>query len=334
MTDQIITPEYQEEKEMREENGFQGKEQAVQLYNEPKSVHVSDHASIDDLKDQVQVIQQAMKSVMKNDEHFGVIPGTNKPTLLKPGAEKLSLLFRLAPKYAVDRFDMENGHREYEVRCTLVHINTGNFIGEGVGSCSTMEKKYRYRKAGRVCPECGEESIIKGKKEYGGGWLCFQKKGGCGKKWKDGAKEIESQSAGQVENPDIADAYNTVLKMAKKRAHVDAILTATAASDIFTQDVEDMPEFSESNKSPEKSSKPEKKPSKEASKKDTEKKWLNEGMDDWMKAEGAIKAGEIEPWELRKRYKVNKANMEYFKTLKADATAEMDKKFEEEELPF
>jgi hypothetical protein len=30
--------------------------------------------------------------------------------------------------------------------------------------------------------------------------------------------------------------------MAKKRAHVDAILTATAASDIFTQDIEDMPE--------------------------------------------------------------------------------------------
>ena len=28
--------------------------------------------------------------------------------------------------------------------------------------------------------------------------------------------------------------------MAKKRAHVDAVLTATAASDIFTQDVEDM----------------------------------------------------------------------------------------------
>jgi hypothetical protein len=46
----------------------------------------------------------------------------------------------------------------------------------------------------------------------------------------------------KMENPDIADQYNTVLKMAKKRAHVDAILTATGASDIFTQDVEDMPE--------------------------------------------------------------------------------------------
>jgi hypothetical protein len=45
-----------------------------------------------------------------------------------------------------------------------------------------------------------------------------------------------------VEHDNPADYYNTVLKMAKKRAHVDAILTATAASDIFTQDVEDMPE--------------------------------------------------------------------------------------------
>jgi hypothetical protein len=44
----------------------------------------------------------------------------------------------------------------------------------------------------------------------------------------------------QQENPDIADTYNTVLKMAKKRAHVDAMITATAASDIFTQDVEDI----------------------------------------------------------------------------------------------
>ena len=42
-----------------------------------------------------------------------------------------------------------------------------------------------------------------------------------------------------MENPDLADVYNTVLKIAKKRAHVDASLTATAASDIFTQDMED-----------------------------------------------------------------------------------------------
>lgn len=36
------------------------------------------------------------------------------------------------------------------------------------------------------CPECGKASaVIKGKVEYGGGWLCFGKKGGCGAKWQD-----------------------------------------------------------------------------------------------------------------------------------------------------
>jgi hypothetical protein len=43
-----------------------------------------------------------------------------------------------------------------------------------------------------------------------------------------------------VENEDIADVFNTVLKMGKKRAFVDAVLSATAASDIFTQDIEEM----------------------------------------------------------------------------------------------
>jgi len=37
-----------------------------------------------------------------------------------------------------------------------------------------------------------------------------------------------------------ADVYNVVLKQAKKRALVDAVLTATAASDHFTQDLEDL----------------------------------------------------------------------------------------------
>ena len=48
------------------------------------------------------------------------------------------------------------------------------------------------------------------------------------------------QDRQRVEYDNPADYYNTALKMAKKRAHVDAILTATAASDCFTQDVEDM----------------------------------------------------------------------------------------------
>jgi len=202
----------------------------------------SDSMTMEQIIRQVCFVQEVTKSVMQNGTHYGTIPGCgNKPTLLKPGSEMLNMTFRLAPSYDVENIDMGNGHREYRVTCTLNHINSGAFVGQGVGSCSTMESKYRYRKAEQTCPECGESAIIRGKKEYGGGWLCFAKKGGCGAKFNDGDKAIENQEMGRVEYEDIADYYNTCLKMAKKRAVVDATLTATAASSMFTQDIEDNP---------------------------------------------------------------------------------------------
>lgn len=196
------------------------------------------------VREQINLVQQVMKDAMKDGEHFGKIPGCgDKPTLLKAGAEKLCFTFRLSPEFEVDERDLGNGHREYRVTCRLVGINSGKVMGCGVGSCSTMESKYRWRTQERKCPTCGAAAIIKGKEEYGGGWLCWPKKGGCNAKYSDVDARITSQPTGRTENPDIADTYNTVLKMAKKRAHVDATLTATAASDIFTQDVEDGDEY-------------------------------------------------------------------------------------------
>jgi hypothetical protein len=192
--------------------------------------------------DQVTLIQKAMHSVMKKEEHYGVIPGTQKPTLFKPGAEKLCMLFRLAPSYELTETHEDNGHYSVRVICKLVHIPTGNFVGEGLGYCTTHESRYAYRKAQRVCPVCGIPAIIKGKAEYGGGWVCFKKIEGCGATFPDGDSAIEEQETGKIDNPDLADSYNTVLKMASKRALVAAVLVSTAASDIFAQDIEDLPQ--------------------------------------------------------------------------------------------
>src|SRR3990172_2698833 len=186
------------------------------------------------VKQQIQVIQKVMREAMVAEVHFGVIPGTNKPTLLKAGAEKLCLTFRLSPTYAVIKSDLGQGHREYEVRCTLTHIPSGKVFGEGVGICSTMETKFRYR--GPAFEETGEpipKDAKENKAEY--------RKQGFGMK-KVNDKWVWVKYGERQENPDIADTFNTVLKMAKKRAHVDAVLTATAASDIFTQDLEDLVE--------------------------------------------------------------------------------------------
>ncbi len=194
--------------------------------------------SLADVRGQVDLIQQIMRQVMKKDEHYGVIPGTQKPTLLKPGAEKLCLTFRLDPQLEVVRSDMVEGHREYMVVCTLYHIDSGKRLGQGVGLCSTLEVKYRYR-GGEPIPTGGmvpKEYWKKPKGERdqkllgGKGFIPFKDDEGA---W------VIARKGEKVETPDIADAYNTVLKMAKKRAMVDAVLTVTAASDIFTQDMEE-----------------------------------------------------------------------------------------------
>lgn len=200
--------------------------------------------SVQDVRDQVSLIHSIMQQVMKKDEHYGVIPGTGtKPSLLKAGAEKLCLTFRLDPQYEITERN-EGQHLNIVSKCTLYHIPSGQRYGSGMGSCSTRESKYAYRQSGVKCPACSKEAIIKGKdfKNDGKptGWICFAKKGGCGTKFLDGDAQIESQSRGRVANEDIADQYNTVLKMANKRSLVAAVLNATAASDIFTQDIEDM----------------------------------------------------------------------------------------------
>lgn len=205
------------------------KELAVQNF-EPMTVY--------ELRKQVNIIQEALRSVMKEGVHYGKIPGCgDKPALFKAGAEKIILLFRFRPEFDPRRTDLPNLHREYEVKTALFDA-TGRPLGQGVGSCSTMESKYRWRDQNRKCPKCQKETIFKSKHDDGG-FYCWTKKGGCGAKFAIDAKEIIDQVTGKVENNDIADVYNTVLKIGKKRSQTDAVLTCTAASDIFNQDVDE-----------------------------------------------------------------------------------------------
>jgi hypothetical protein len=183
------------------------------------------------MKDQVLHIQRLMKEVMQRDSHYGVIPGCgDKPSLLKSGAEKLCFTFRMAPSFVVSMNNLGGGHREYIVECRLEHIGTGHHLGSGVGSCSTMESKYRYRtKTNFIGPVPQEYWKTRDP-------ALLPPPATRTKKTPNGWMAVELQ---REDNQDLADVYNTVIKMAKKRAMVDAVLTATAASDIFTQDIEE-----------------------------------------------------------------------------------------------
>ena len=187
--------------------------------------------SIDELTTQVNKIQKIMESVMIEDTHYGTIPGTKKPTLYKAGSDKLNLVFRLSPKFTKEETDHPNGHREYSFCCELTHLPTGLVFGEGYGSCSTLESKYRYRwdNTEKLVPaeywDARDGELI--------GGLSFVAR----KAWLDGNQKWFIFK--KIEITDPADYYNTCLKMAKKRAAVDATLAATAATDIFTQDLDD-----------------------------------------------------------------------------------------------
>lgn len=205
--------------------------------------------SIEQVQVQVNKIQTLMKSVMHEGEHYGKIPGTDKTCLMKSGAEKLNFVFRLAPEFEIKQTDLPNFHREYQVKCVIKVIGTGVVVAEGVGSCSTMESKYRWRKnyletqVGAVPAaywNVPKDDPDRMKKQnailadiFGPGKYKTKK---SDEGWK--VLRLEGEE-GRKENEDIADTYNTVLKMAKKRAHVDATITACAASDIFTQDLDE-----------------------------------------------------------------------------------------------
>jgi len=139
---------------------------------------------------------------LENGRDYGIIKGTKKETLLKPGAERLVMAFGCTASYAIvdqevdhDRENVymgwENGRRmertsyglyRFATRCIITDRN-GLPRGEGIGSCSSLEAKYISRPR---------------------------------------------------------DTENTILKMAQKRALVAAVLNAFGLSDRFTQDMEDI----------------------------------------------------------------------------------------------
>jgi hypothetical protein len=137
-------------------------------------------------KERTRMLQSFIKDMMIPNIDYGIIKGCSKPSLLKSGAEKLCEIFGFSKQIEVlNRVEnWDSGFFHYEVKVTLVSKRTGLVEAEGIGSCNTMERKFKTQ--------------------------------------------------------DSFSVVNTIIKMAKKRALIDAVLSATRSSGIFTQDIEEM----------------------------------------------------------------------------------------------
>jgi hypothetical protein len=209
--------------------------QTVAIRNESRPFVLPDEVQLTTDMQAIIRFQQIVHANMVAKLDYGIIPGTgNKPTLLKPGAEKIVKLLGLSDDYEiVDRTeDWTRGFFRYLIKCKLATFGTCAFVAAGVGECNSMESKYRWR------------------------WV-FQSQlpsnlqGDTGKVDRDklpyrtitvnkGKPNAYDTKQYRTDNDDIYSQVNTLLKMAKKRALVDAALSAGRLSDVFTQDIEDM----------------------------------------------------------------------------------------------
>jgi hypothetical protein len=188
---------------------------AIQVYEQ-----TSAPKSMVEVKAQRTAIAQLMAAVMVKDIDYGTIPGTPKPTLYKSGSEKLLSMFHLAMQPVVEDLSTPDQMR-YRVYAKITESGSGRYLGEGVGEASSAESKYQWR--GIVCQE--EFDITPEDRRR----VIFKK----------GYQGNPPTRVFQVRTV-MEDVANTILKMAKKRAQIDAVLTVTAASDVFMQDAQEV----------------------------------------------------------------------------------------------
>lgn len=255
--------------------------QELVVHSEPTAVQrASDFMPVFDIRlavERKRAMTEFIGQILGNETDYGQIPGTTKPTLLKPGAEKLASFFGLSPMFIDDKV-IENWGTDgteplfyYRVKCRL--MKNGKVIAEAGAACSSWESKYRYRwvtedQLGNRAKEGlrsrgGVATLVEpgfaiDKAETTGRygkpqahWDLFRaaiqdgraqrttKETKTGKPMDCWAITV-NQVQYQIPNPDIYDLINTVMKMAYKRALVAAVLLATNASDSFTQDLEDI----------------------------------------------------------------------------------------------
>ena len=189
-------------------------------------------------------VARIQRELLDEGVDYGTIPGTPRPTLLKPGAEKLCVVYQLVGEMlpTVTYGDgVSSPAITYRTQC-LLHLGdtTGPVVADGWGVANSWEKKYRYRgkKADLLCPDCGKPGLRFTKRDVWWHPMDAAPEGGCNGNFRKDDPAVTSQPRGTevIENPDPFDVEVTLLKISEKRAFVDSTLRATATSGLFTQD--------------------------------------------------------------------------------------------------
>lgn len=244
---------------------------------ESSAVVISPHQAIIAARTRKEVVYQMLKdNILRAGIDYGKVPGSDKPSLLKPGAERLCAAFGFNPRFetltAIEDWNAAEPLFFYRIMCRLVHIETGLEVATGIGSCNSREAKYRWRWVTEDdLPSGVNKSALKSKASVTREFAFaveraetsgpYQKSAVYWKQFRDAiasgmARKIQmptkrgtsdgweiSSVVYRIPNDDIFSLVNTIDKISCKRALVAATLIGANASEFFTQDIEDLAGF-------------------------------------------------------------------------------------------
>ena len=169
-------------------------------------------------------LRAMMKAVLREGVDYGVIPGTGtKPTLLKPGAEKLLQWFGFGHTVEVTETERDPDGRWAGVtyRCTVTKaMPDGSTVTAAMCEGYAGYDEDRFFLTATDARRKAEEKERANANRY---------------------QRNVNPAKWETITSDYRAPRNSVVKMCQKRALVGAALQATSASTLFTQDVEDLP---------------------------------------------------------------------------------------------
>lgn len=161
----------------------------------PTAIKLTDTA-IEAITDNIMQAEKLISQVLEREIDYGRLPGTPQDGLWDPGASKIMNAFNCYSVPEVIHHIEEDGLISFTILSKVFSRETQQIVGTGIGAASTREPKYKYR-------------WVSSPDDFG-----YSPEQIKTLKFKDGKYRIE--------NPEYGELVNTMVKMACKRAEVDA----------------------------------------------------------------------------------------------------------------
>lgn len=166
----------------------------------------------------IALLQDMVKNTLVRGIDYGRIPGTPQDSLWDPGSSRIISSFNCyCGQRRILKLEDTNDRIVACVEVPIVSRITQQEVASGIGAASTLEVKYKYR-------------WVANPKEWG-----YDEEATKSFKTKKGKEDGRDVILYRIPNPEHSELLNTIVKMASKRAEVDAAESLPGVASVLRQ---------------------------------------------------------------------------------------------------